>query len=483
MKKSLLITCIFSLVLAAFISSGCSRGGLEGKVHEFTLENGMKWFLVNKKYAPVFAGVVQVKAGGVDEVPGKTGLSHLLEHMAFKGTSSIGTTNFEAEKNIIDKIDAVMEAGGGKEEVEKLMNEQKKFMVQNELWDILTRNGANNINAYTGKDVTTYFSEMPNSKLELWAYLTSDMISDPVFREFYTERDVVMEELRTSLDNSPDGRLYKALLGNAYKKSPYSWPTIGLKEDVLRFNRNDIIDFYKAHYQPECMVGAIVGDIDIEQTRSILEKYFGPLKGKSDTCERTMPLDPPQKEEKDAIVNYDAEPMLVMAFHKPTLPNFDDYIFDVFSYVLCEGESSRMQKELVKDKKIAKSISCFNSYPGSRVENLFIVYAEPFDVISLPELKKAIMGELNRLALEPVDSKELEKVKKQMKTGFLVSIDSNFNLAHTLVYFQNLAGDWRYILKHPRNIDRIKAEDLMNTAKRYFVPENMTVVELRRKDG
>lgn len=434
---------IFLLVLLPLIAplTGCSKKDLGDRVDEYTLENGMKWLLLKRDYAPVFAGVLQVKAGGADETRGKTGLAHLLEHMSFKGTSNLEP---------------------------------------NEIWEIFTRNGASNLNAYTSKDVTTYHAEMPNSKLELWFYLVSEMISDPSFKEFDVEKKVVMEELRTSIENDPRGKLFTKLLSSAFHKSPYGWPTIGLPEDVAKLKKEDLENFYKSLYLPECMVGAIVGDIDIGLTKQLIKKYFGGLKGESKTCIRNTETEPQQIKEEESVVNFNTEPILVMAFHKPTAPHHDDYIFDVFSYVLCSGDSSRMQKKLVLEKKLAKQISCFSPYPGTRLPNLFIVYAEPFDTASLDALKAAIIDELKFLAIDPISSAEFEKARSQMKAGYLAQLDSNFELANMLVDYENTVGDWHYILEHPKVIDKITTEELIDAAGRYFIPENMTVVKMRR---
>lgn len=482
MRKILIITCAFFLIVIAFVLFKCGKNSLENRVVEFQLENGMKWFLVKRGYAPVFAGVIQVKVGGADEEIGKTGLAHMLEHMAFKGTSKIGTKNFEAEKIIMDKIDKSAKAGE-REEVELLVEEQKKYIVHNEIWDIMIRNGATNLNASTSKDVTTYHAEMPSSKLELWIYLLSEMISDPAFREFYRERDVVLEEQLMSIDNNPKGRLYKSLGMLAFEDSPYRWPTIGTKEDVLSFNRQDLREFYDKHYLPECMVGAIVGDVNIEETKKYLTEYFGKLKGGNGICHRTSPIDPPQNNIKSSTIFFDAEPMLLIGFHKPTVPHFDDYIFDIFSTLLCEGESSRLIKRLVKEKRIAKSIACFNSYPGTRLPNLFVIYAEPYSVETLDGLRDSILLELEKLKSEPINEGEMKRVKNQMKTGFLMELDSNYELAQMLVYFENIADSWHYILNHPANIDKITYEDIMKSATEYFVPTNSTEIRLRRKEA
>lgn len=483
MKKYAVITCFFLTIIILF---GCQKNvkkGIESNVNELTLSNGMKWFIYKRGYAPVFAGILQFRVGGADEVKGKTGIAHLLEHMSFKGTRAIGTKNYEAEKDIMDKLDLLTRENAAPDVIKKLVDEQRKYILPNELWDIFTRNGASNLNAYTSKDVTTYHAEMPNSKLELWMFLVSRMISDPVFREFYTEKNVVLEELRTSIENSPKGKLYESLLREAFDNSPYSWPTIGIKDDVAGLTSRDLVDFYQSKYLPECIVGAIVGDIDVNATKKLLEKYFGGLKGKGTVCEKPRVVDLPQTKEIKKEIEFDAEPMLVMGFHKPTIPNFDDYVFDVFSYLLCEGESSRMQKDLVKEKRIAKDVSCFNSYPGVRLDDLFVVYGEPFEASALEPLRVELIAELERLKTEPVQNEELERVRNQVKMSFLSEIETNFELGHMLAYFENIAGSWRYILDHSKNIDKITPEDLLRVAKEYFRPENMTTILLKRKAG
>ena len=481
MMKKLIKTVIF-LSFTTLIVAGCAEKTLKDRVVEYQLDNGMKWFLVKRGYAPVFAGVLQVKVGGADEVEGKSGLAHFMEHLAFKGTKTIGTTDFAAEEKIMEEIDR--QAGkGNSAAMDRLLKKQKEHIVSNELWEIFTRNGVKNLNAYTSKDVTTFHSEMPNAKLELWLYLTSEMLSDPTFREFYSERKVVLEEQRTSIDNSPRGRLYKKLIGLAFKNSPYRWPTIGFPEDVGSLQRDDIRAFYDEKYRPECMSGAIVGDIDIKKTKEWIKKYFGKMKPKNTVCDRNVFIDSPQEKLEEATVEFDAEPMMVMGFHKPTVPNYDDYIFDVYAYFLCEGDAARLEKVLVKEKKIAKRVACFNSYPGTRLPNLFVIYAEPFDAETMPILREMILEELERIKNEPITEKEFDRVKNQMKTQFLMGIDNNFELAHLLVYYENVTGSWQYIINHPSNIDEITPDDLMKTARKYFVPENTTYVQLKRKGG
>jgi len=469
-----------ALFLALSVGA-CSGGGLEKKVVEFKLKNGMKWLLVKRGYAPVFAGIVQVKAGGVDETLGKTGLAHLLEHMAFKGTSKIGTSDFEEESSIMAKMDEAAEAGNW-DEVSRLMEEQKKYIVPSELWDIFVRNGAKNLNAYTNKDVTAYHVEMPSTKLELWMYLMSGMLKDPAFREFYKEREVVLEEYRMSQETDPSGLLFTKLLETAYREGPYSWSTIGRKEDIQSLKRQDLIKFHDALYTAECMVGAIVGDIDIKETEALLEKYFGDIKGGgyNALCKRDLPPIPKQEGYREEKVTFDAEPLVAFAFHKPKPPAFDDYVFDMLQVILCEGNSSRLTERLVKDLKLAKTVECSNSYPGARMDNLFVIYVEPLKAEDIGRIKDVVNEELEKIKRDSVRQDEIKMAKNKIKTDFLLDLDSNFELGHTLVYFENITGSWRYVLDHEKMLDKIKRKDISSVAARYFVPENTTVVTLER---
>lgn len=493
---------ISKLLLPAFIiimTMACSGDkSLEGSVHEFRLDNGMKWFLVKRGYAPIFAGVVRVKVGGADEVVGTRGLAHFLEHMAFKGTSRIGTTDFEAERKIIEELDRFFEEKKGlakteapsqdklkeiDEKIKALTEEEKKYIVPNAIFDIFTRNGTPGLNAYTNKDGTTYLAEMPQPKLELWMFMMSEMLKDPAFREFYTEKDVILEELRSSIDNDPEGKAFDALLTNAYDRSPYKWLTIGTKEDVENLNRKDLKDFYNKTYTAECMTGSIVGDIDIEETKQLIKKYFGSFKGAANICNRVLEMNPPQREPKDVEVTFDAEPMLIIGFHKPRAPNFDDFVFDIIGAVLCGGESSRMTRDLVQDKKLARQVACFNTFPGNRLDNLFIIYAEPYGAETMDELKDAILAELQGLIDKPMTEGEFLKVKNQVEASLLMSIDTNYELAERLVDAEDVIGTWHYPFAHPKNIAGITVSDVVNTAKKYFVPENSTIVRLRREKG
>ena len=445
---------IFFFILFLFYSNvvWASPGGgtarFEKRVVEFTLPNGMKWMLVKNGEAPVFAGAVMVKAGGVDEVRGKTGIAHLLEHMAFKGTKDISGE---------------------------------------ELWEAFLQNGANDVNAWTAKDMTTYHAAMPASKVELWLYLTSEILFNSVMKDFYKERDVVTEEYTGSVENRPYGKMNKALLAAAFKEGGYGWPVIGIKDDLIKLEASDATDFKKRLYVPTLMTGSIAGNIDIERTKELIARYFGRFHvaqtfrsaniGRSKDLRYISEKGEGMKRES---VTFDASKNFMMAFHKPTLPTRDDYVFDVITYLLCYGENSRLTKKLVYEKRLIRTISCDSSVPGARFDNLFLMLAEPIGGTSYKEAEAAIDAELEGLKNEKVTTGELEKIINNISKDFYFEVATNEGITQDLASYQTLAGDWRYMTRRLETIETITPEDVMDVAKRYFVDDNKIVVELER---
>lgn len=483
------------LLFAALIglAPGAAAYDLAAQVQQFRLRNGMPWLVVKRPQAPVFSGVVMVRVGGVDEAPGKTGLAHMFEHMAFKGSSRIGTRDWAKEAPILKEIEAAGAELTGlqqaskpdakriaelKEQLAGLTKEAEAFQVRNEVWELLMRNGAHEINAYTSKDLTAYYASMPASRLELWAQVTSDMIFDPAYRDFYTERSVVTEERRTSLENSPEGMLSNALLNAAFGEGPYGWPTIGRGGDVAGLTVEDARAFHQRYYVPSNMVGVIVGDVTAAEARAVVERAFG-----------RFPARPaPKLSEGGAAdrggirerVRFDAQPSLAVAYHKPTLPDPAEYSFDVIEALLCEGRSSRLQRRLVFEERIAQDISCSDGYPGSRLPNLLLIWAEPLKGRSLEKVLSAIDAELDRLRSEPVTEEELARVRRQVTASVMFALDSNDELAEALARFQTVFNDWRLLGTYPEKVAAVTAEEVQRTAQRFLTPQNRVVIERSR---
>jgi predicted Zn-dependent peptidase len=430
-----------------------------------------------------------VKVGGADEKQGKSGIAHMLEHMAFKGTPKIGTRNYEQEKKILEQIETVgvrlseltrkgqdrsPEGLRLKDQLKQLQKETEPLLVKDEFSRAFTKNGASNFNATTSKDITSYFEELPINKLELWAYLDSERLGNPVFREFYQERDVVLEERRTRVDNSPFGKNLEALFASAYEKSPYKDPTIGYEKEVAALTATDLKNFYKTYYVPQNMVGAVVGDIDIDETKAILDRYFG----KIPAGPNPPPIqfeEPPQLKERRLSVKFDARDQIMMGYHKPTLPHREDYVFDLISEVFCEGRTSRLHQALVEKKKIAQSVDCDSGSPGSRLDNLFFVYASALGNHTPAELEKAIDEEIEKLRNAPVSQEELERARNQITSDRLFKMNSNLGLAEALTYFEVTAGDWKYLLQHEEVLKTITPKEIQDVARKYLVNTNRTV--------
>lgn len=461
---------------------------LEKSVVELRLKNGMRWLLVQRHQAPVFSGVIMVRVGGADETPGKTGLAHVFEHMAFKGTSKIATRDFAKEKPILDEIEKVgaaltIEQGKPKPDIQKiaalkekmkeLIEEAENYQIKNELWEIMVRNGAADLNAFTSKDVTAYHASMPVSKLELWLSMSSQMIGDPVFREFFTERDVILEERRSGVENDPNGKMAEVILKSSFGKGPYSWPVIGTVEDVSSFTIADARSFHNKHYVASNMVGVLVGDFKIGKAKRLIKKYFSSFLASRMKEDEEVIL---REGGGEVVFGFDAEPALAVSYHKPTLPNPDEFVFDVMQVLLCDGPTSRLQKRLVYEEKIARVIYCSDSFPGSRLDNLFLIWAEPNRGHETKKLAGEIIKELDRLKDEPISKEELKRVQKKVTASIIYALEQNSGLAIALADFETIFNDWHLLINYPSMVEKVTPRDVEDVAKKYFTKENQTIV-------
>jgi predicted Zn-dependent peptidase len=502
-KSSIISTTfIFSLTICLtgilFFTASCFAYDLEKQVKQYTLENGLKILIVKRDFSPTVSLYIRHKVGAVDEPMGKTGTAHFLEHMLFKGTRTIGTKNFAREKVLLDEISrtgqALDQESMKKEKadssrlkslqsrLEELETEQRKLILSNEIDRLYTENGAEGLNASTGQDVTTYQVSLPANKLELWARIEAERMMAPVFREFYTERKVIMEERRQSIESDPDGKLLEQFLAAAFMAHPYGRPILGWPYDMSYLSMNDLDSFLKSYHTPSNTVIAVVGNIQQDDVLQLIRKYFGPIPS------GTIPFspvteEPPQTGERRISVSFDANPRMILGYHKPSLPAHEDYVFDVIETLLTDGRISRLYKILVEEKALAESVSSTSGMPGARYPNLFTIYATPRHSHSLAELETALIHELERLKKEPVSARELERVKNTMKASFLRSLDSNAELAGMLSYFETVAGDYRYIVRHLNIIDEITPDDISRVAKKYFTDDNKTIAFLSKKSS
>jgi len=468
---------------------------LEGRVKESTLANGIKILFLERHESPTLSLYIRFRVGAVDENIGMTGTAHLLEHMLFKGTQTLGTKNYPEEEKILARMDSINRAVVAEKDkgekadptylkyleelLKNLQAQQKRLVIKDEIESIYSQNGGVGFNAMTSMDTTTYVVSLPANRLELWARIESDRLLNPVLREFYSERDVVMEERRRSIDSQPERILLENFLAVSFLAHPYGRPIIGWPSDIQSLDKQATEQFFRTFYSPTNTVLAIVGDIRAEEALPMLKKYFERIPA------QVLPpplrtLEPPQRGERCVQVVADANPQLIIGFHKPNPPHADDAAFEILEGLLSSGRTSRFYKRLVEEEKIAAEVSAANGYPGERYPNLFAIFAAPRNPHTAAELEKAIGEEIDRLKTEPVSSEELQKIKNQIQTSFLRQLNSNSKLAYWLSYGQSLFGDWRYLTRRLEAYDQVTPEDIRRVAEKYLVTRNRTVATLVR---
>lgn len=486
------LTLLFSL-----LALPCLGAGLEERVREHTMKNGMKLLMVERHTSPTISAWIRFRVGSVDERSDERGLAHLLEHMLFKGTRTLGTTDYAAEKTLLDKIEetaqllmleqAKRDKGDAariaelRKELDRLEAAAGKFVVKEEFAQIYAKNGGAGYNAFTSRDGTTYLINLPSNKLELWAVIESDRMRNAVLREFYTERNVVMEERRRSAEAEPMGKLWEAFLAMEFVAHPYGQPTIGWMSDIEYLSRTKAEAFLHKYYAPNNAIVAIVGDIDPDATIALVERYFGAIPPRVPVGP-VMVEEPTQSGEKRLEVVGDAEPQILIGFHKPTYPNPDDYVFDVIDMLLTEGRTSRLYKKLVVEKQIATEVGSFTA-PGSRYPNLFILDAATRAPHTIQEVERAILDELERLKKEPVTDRELQQILNRLESQEVRQMGSNGGLARNLTEYEATTGSWRYLIEHRKKVAAVTAADVARVARHYFVEENRTVGFITRKEG
>lgn len=467
-------------------SSPSVLSGLAKRVSKITLDNGLRFLLVRRADAPVFAGEVWVRVGGVNETPGITGAAHLLEHMAFKGTDKIGTSDYEKEKVLLEKIEQIMERSSGKPtasdaaEMQSLYTELAPLQNDNEFSRIYQRRGAVGLNAGTAKDYTMYQVELPSTAFELWCWMESERLLHPVFRQFYKEKEVVKEERRMRSDDSPNGKLYEALLAAAFWNHPYRLPTIGWRSDLDSLTMGDTAKLHGIYYRPDNMVIALVGDIDPEKALPLLKKYFGRLQKPKEPLPELRAVEEPQHGERHVVVQFESEPSVLMGYHKPAFPNPDDIYFSLLHSLLASGRSSILHRELVIERQLAMGVGTSEA-PGSSYPSLFYVGATPRKGVAVAKLVDEIQAILQRLGKTGFEKDEFEAARKRVKVGLLDGLDSNENIAETLAEAELLWGKWEAEIEMYDLVNSATPEDVRKLIPKYLTVENRTTAELVRK--
>lgn len=546
------------LAIAAAIVMTASSGlaeTLEEKVHSFELKNGMKWLVVERHEAPVAFMAIVFNVGSANEWPNVTGISHLLEHMMFKGTRTMGTRNHKAEIPYIEKTDALgartialraeigewrmerfeslrreimasfseadNEAVGtdkalqndlvaarirGLEEVPddyvnapglvedrgrnylnmyleyletwaekiRLIEEQReRYVINNELWETYMNNGGRMLNAATSQDFTLYFVYLPANRLELWMTMESDRMDTPVFREFWIERDVVMEERRLA-ENNPDRMLDEAFNAAAFAASPYRWPVLGWMSDLRSIDRHVLADFHRRFYAPNNATACVVGAVDAGLVERMANRYFASIPAQ-DPPPQVLTREPRQRGERRVIVEDEASPSLKIGWHKPSYPHPDAAVFEVISSVLSGGRTSRLYRTVYEEQQLTARPPSAYTGPGNRYDNLLILQADPRHPHSPDEVEEALLEQIEALKTEPLSGRELKRVKNQIDAQQIRQLGSNLGIAFSVMMGELVMGDFREMFRYYDQVKDVTADDVMRVSREYLTPQTRTV--------
>jgi len=481
---------VSALLLAVPFAAAQDVASFEKRITVKKLPNGLTLVVCERTEAPVFSFYTLVDAGSVQDPMGETGLAHMFEHMAFKGTDKIGTTNWAAEKPALARVETAYaayiaerdkEVGQDQEKLKTLEKAWKdavaaadKFVVSNEFGKIVEENGGEDMNANTSFDETAYHFSLPENRLELWAYLESERFLHPAMREFYKERNVVIEERRMRTDSNPFGRLLEQFVAEAFEAHPYHRPTVGWMADLNYFSATDAQRFFDKYYVPANMVVAVVGDVKPQQAMPILEKYFSRLPSRPKPDETTT-TEPPQHSERRVVLSEQSQPIYIEGYHRPDYRSKDDAVFDAISDLMSEGRTSRLYRALVRDKKIASFSEGLTGYPGVKYPHLFAFLAVPLPGHTPAEMADAIHAEIDRVKKEDISDEELKMIKTRAKANLIRGLDDNAGLAAQLATYQTRFGDWRELFRSVDRIDQVSKADIRRVANEVFNENNRTV--------
>ncbi|TNE71238.1 insulinase family protein [bacterium] len=468
----------------------------EKKVTKITLDNGLRILVVERHEAPVASFLTYVNVGSADEPIGKSGIAHIFEHMAFKGSSYIGTTDYKSEKMWIDKTESAYKewlqlknaAVYDSAKVQSAwtafkaaQDSAKQFVVNNEFSQIIDREGGVGLNASTGSDQTMYYYSLPSNKVELWFNLEAERFKDPVFREFYVEKDVVKEERRMRTDSSPIGRLIEEFLAVGYTAHPYGISGIGWPSDIEATTITDAHDFYKTHYVPSNMVIAIAGDVYPDQIKKLAESYFGDIPA-GNPAPKTTIKEPKQRGERRFVIEEQSQPWYIEGYHTVAYNHPDSKALDMMSAILSGGRTSRLYKVMVEEKQQALTVGAFNGFPGSKYETMFLNYALPNQDVTVEELEKTIAEEIQKVKDGDVKESELDRAKTNARASLIRSLGSNTGLAIQLAQSEILYGDWKAFIKEVDEIQRVTLDDIKRVANTYLIKNNRTVGIIKKTE-
>jgi len=486
------------LLLAGIrVSEAQNLEAFEERVTEFTLENGLHFIIIERDIAPVASFVTFVDVGSANEPVNNTGIAHIFEHMVFKGSKDIGTTNWKEESKHIEAMDRAYRAWVREkyqpvpdeekmaqywDEFEKHKEAAAEYVVTNEFNEIVSREGATGLNAFTSADATGYFYSLPQNKAELWFSLESDRFKNPVFREFFEEKEVIMEERRMRTDSNPVGRLVEEFISVAFSAHPYRNPVIGWPSDITTTTIEDTRRFYETYYSPSSFTIAIAGDVDPVQMKEFAEIYFGDIPA-GEPAPEVRTVEPEQRGERRFVIEDDSQPFFIAGYHTVHQMHEDWPALQLLGSIISEGRTSRLYRRMVQDEQLALNVQAFNGFPGTKYPSMFITFAVPNQGVDLDMIESTIEEEIQKTKDGDITQEELDRAVTNARADLVRSLNNNMGLALQLAETHGQQGDWRRVFTYLDELQSVTLDDLQRVANQYLVQKNRTVGKIVNREA
>jgi predicted Zn-dependent peptidase len=482
------------LVLVLLFLTKIHAFNIQIPVHYDTLKNGLRIIIVPDTNVAVVSCRLYYFMGSIYEGPGSSGLSHMYEHMMFKGTKRMGTTNYAKELKYmtsIDSLDALIcklrEKGvpetdslfsNYRKQIFSILEKQRKYIKKDEIWETYLNNGGTHLNAWTSDDITAYIVTLPQNKLELFCWIEADRMQNPVLREFYSERDVVTEERRMRYENRPMGKYWEQLNAHFYVAHPYRIPTIGWMSDIRSYTREKMYDHINRYYTPDNGLIVLVGNVKSDAAMKLIRQYFWPISRAKEPKQEVVTREPAPIGETRFTLYEEAQPRIDIMYHTPGYPHDDLYNLDVIEGIL-SGRSGRLYKRLVDEEKLCINTGAGNSF---RLHSgYFHVWATPKTDVNPEKVEEVLLDEIDKLLTKQPTKREMERIKNTIQMHFVTQLKSLEHLSDQLAMFERLRT-WKDLLKYPEKIAMVTPETISAIAKRYFSPELKTIGRLLQKE-
>jgi len=524
MNKCTICAVLACAVLILTAPTSASAQNIDAR--EYRLDNGMQVLMVERHEAPTIMASIFARVGSANEITGITGISHLFEHMMFKGTKTIGTKDIQRDLEIMAQLDSLKTLMRSEERImreqlrrgkvqdlldpeaktpryrelevvfDSLILEQRQLIIKDQLDELYSKNGGSFLNAFTSDDMTGYFVRLPKNKIELYMWLESDRFHDPVFREFYSERDVVREERRLGVESTPTGLIEEDFRAMFWKSSSYHWDVVGWASDLGSITREQANSYFDTYYAPNNLTMILVGDLKPDELIKLVKRYFDRIpRGKTEPPD-VVTLEEKQYGERRMICEAEANPQTQIWYHTVAWKHPDSYPLEILAGIL-SGKTGRLYKKLVEEKGIAKStagggrrmfggdnLAVDAGQDSKKYAGAFQISAEGVSGVRAEQLEDAIYEVIDELKNNPVSPEELQKVKNQLRVQKIRFMDIMSGIGILFYLGQNAAmGDWTEANNNPQKCDLVTAEDVQRVANKYFAGDQRNVLIINTKGG